>query len=648
MAQNLVEKIVQAFARGLGPDQRVQAGDFVRIAPKHVMTHDNSSAVMLKFAELGATQVADPMQPVFHLDHDVQNKSEKNLAKYAAIEAFANKHEIRFFPAEYGIGHQNMCAEGFVLPGSLVVGSDSHSNIYGALGALGTPVVRTDAAAIWATGETWWQIPEVVQVKLRGQLPQGLSGKDVIVALCGHFNHDEVLNCAVEFVGEGAASLSMAQRMAISNMSTEWGALAGVFACDATTETYLLKRAEILSARDGDQAQLKVDQVRAAVAQTPVADDDAFYRRVIEFDLSSLSEQVAGPDGVKRMQAVAALAGQKIDRAYLLSCVGGRAEDFAAAATALNGKKVAPQVKFYIAAASAEIEAEVRAAGDWQVLLDAGAIALAPGCGACIGLGEGLLEAGEVGISATNRNFKGRMGSRDAQVYLASPAVVAASAVAGEIVAAHAINASISLKASITEHRKSAKREAVALVENFPAQIQGRLLWCDADNLNTDGIYGKDYTYREDLSPQEMGAVAMRNYDPHFQQLVERGDILVSGVNFGSGSSREQAATALLYRGIQCVIAASFSQTYMRNALNNGFIVLESPGLVDHLRGLFSDAKRPTRASELILNVDFASGLVTLDTQTFAFTPLGSAAQQLIVDGGLENQLRAKLGAAQH
>jgi homoaconitate hydratase len=206
------------------------------------MTHDNTSAVMKKFKTIGAKRVRDPHQLVFALDHDIQNKEDSNLSKYRAIEAFAKEQAVDFYPAGSGIGHQIMVEKGYVVPGSFVVASDSHSNMYGALGAVGTPVVRTDAAAIWATGEFWWQIPRTVQVVLEGKLPANATGKDVIIALCGLYNNEEVLNAAVEFTGPGVASLSMDARLTISNMSTEWGPLVGWFPCDATTLAFLRKR----------------------------------------------------------------------------------------------------------------------------------------------------------------------------------------------------------------------------------------------------------------------------------------------------------------------------------------------------------------------------------------------------------------------
>src|SRR5262245_27027893 len=242
--QTLVEKIATRFAIGLSPGQLVRSGDFVTIRPKHVMTHDNTGAVIPKFKQIGATRIHDPRQPVFAIDHDIQNKTPENLGKYAKIEKFAAENGIDFYPAGTGISHQVMVEQGYVIPGSMVVGSDSHSNLYGAACCLGTPVVRTDAASLWATGVTWWQVPPVARVILKGKLQPGVVGKDVIVALCGLFNHDEVLNHAVEFQGDGIACLSMDQRMSIANMTTEWGALIGLFPFDEVLRDYLYSRVE--------------------------------------------------------------------------------------------------------------------------------------------------------------------------------------------------------------------------------------------------------------------------------------------------------------------------------------------------------------------------------------------------------------------
>ncbi|MCX8011484.1 MAG: homoaconitase, partial [Ignavibacteria bacterium] len=420
MPQTLIEKIAQNFAYGLEPTHKVQAGDYISIMPAYVMTHDNTGAVIPKFKSIGATKLYKPRQVVTALDHDVQNKDEKNLAKYKKIEDFAKSMGADFYPAGRGIGHQIMCEEGYAWPGTMVVASDSHSNMYGGLGCLGTPIVRTDAASLWATGRTWWQVPPIVKVVLKGKLQIGVTGKDLIIALCGYFNNDEVLNHAIEFSGDGVKNLSIDERLTIANMTTEWGALAGVFPVDEVTIDWLRNRANYIAERglegvpsdadgNGKHPRINHNRIDELEQNLPKADDGAFYSKEIEIDLSTIQPYVSGPNTVKVMAPVSELKMNKvkIHKAYLLSCVNGRLDDFANAAKILKGKKIAEGVKLYIAAASKEIQTESEKRGDWQILLSAGAIELPPGCGACIGMGEGLLEDGEVGISATNRNFKG-------------------------------------------------------------------------------------------------------------------------------------------------------------------------------------------------------------------------------------------------
>jgi homoaconitate hydratase len=669
--QTLIEKIAQRFAFGLPAGQTVRAGDFLSIRPAHCMTHDNTDAVIPKFKSIGAQKVHDPRQPVFALDHDIQNKSPENLAKYAKIEAFAKEHGIDFYPAGRGIGHQIMLEEGYVLPGAFVVASDSHSNIYGALGALGTPVVRTDAAAIWSTGRTWWQVPEIVKVNLRGELPPGVTGKDVIITLIGVFNKDEVLNCCLEFAGSGVEELGIEERMTISNMTTEWGVLAAVFPYDEVTRNYLLSRAEVFKRRGDQHPRLTPAIVERMEKETPKADADAVYAKEIDFDLSVVVPFVAGPNEVKTIASAAELEAKnvRIDKAFLMSCVNGRLQDFGRAAEVIRGRKVAPHVKFYIAAASSEVEEQAKAKGYWQALMDAGAIALPAGCGACIGLGEGVLTDGEVGISATNRNFDGRMGSRKSQVYLASPGVVAASAVAGKIALpqlsaiSHQSPAGGKPSGIIRVSERKAAAAKVEILPGFPASMSGELLFAPKDNLNTDGIYGKEYTYQT-LPPEEMGRAAMANYDPEFQNLARTGDILVGAFNFGCGSSREQAATALKFRGVQLIVAGSFSQTYSRNAYNNGYVCIECPKLVEELKAAFQQQTARTIRTGWQATIDFTRSLITVkgagadaasaprgrregeapaEPRTYTFPPLGPVAQELVIKGGFEAVIRDQL-----
>jgi homoaconitate hydratase len=323
-------------------------------------------------------------------------------------------------------------------------------------------------------------------------------------------------------------------------------------------------------------------------------------------------------------------------------------EDLEAAARVIRGKKVAPGVKFYLAAASAWVQQEAEKRGTWQTLLEAGAIPLPSGCGPCIGLGVGLLEKGEVGISATNRNFKGRMGSRDAQCYLASPEVVAASAVAGYIRGPHVFAA----REPAREYKEfaeaaSATSEKVEILPGFPDRVKGRLVFMPQDNVNTDAIYGKDYTYRDDMTREMMAKVVMENYDPQFASRTQAGDVIVSGFNFGTGSSREQAVTCLKAKGIPLVIAASFSQTYLRNAYNNGFLCVEVPELVNRLREQFAkeiSAKERTVIPGEDIDIDFTSGTILWRREKFSFPPLGTVPQSLVIAEGVENLVAKRLG----
>ncbi len=643
MGQTVVEKIAQAhFAEG--PKRPLRTGDFVAIHPHRVMTHDDTSAVMKKFQNIGAKKIQNPRQLVFALDHDIQNRDESNLHKYEAIEGFAKYHGVDFYPAGSGIGHQIMVERGYVVPGSFVVATNSHSNMYGALGAVGTPIVRTDAAAAWATGDFWWQIPRSIQVVLEGSLPAGATGKDVIITLCGLYNQDEVLNAAVEFSGPGVASLSMDARFSIANMSTEWGALVAWFPVDEVTIKYLKMVKERLAAQ-GIERFTDRNIVHWA-EEPPQPDSDAVYAARIVLDLSQVTPHISGPGAVKVMTSLAEIERKKIaiQKAYLL--VNSRIEDVAAAATVLQGKRVAVGVKLYLGAASKWVQEEAERRGIWKTLLDAGANALPAGCGPGVGLVVGLLEPGEVGISAGNRNFEGRMGSPDAKCYLASPEVVAASAVAGYI-RGHSKVAERAVMRVYQEFAAGAVTEKVDILPGFPERVRGRLVFLPEDNVTTDAIHAKDYAHRDDVTPETMAKVAMENYDPQFAASARAGDVVVSGFNFGTGSSREQAVACLKAKGLALVIAASFSQTYLRNAYNNGFLCVEAPEMVRRLREQFSReiaAKEKTIIPGDEVDVDFTSGLIGWRGEKFAFPALGSVPQSLVIARGVENLVAKRLG----
>ncbi|EGE08510.1 homoaconitase [Trichophyton equinum CBS 127.97] len=714
--QTLTEKIVQKYSVGLAEGKFVRSGDYVTISPHRIMTHDNSWPVALKFMSIGASKLKDSNQIVMTLDHDVQNKSEKNLQKYEQIEQFAKKHGVDFYPAGRGIGHQIMVEEGYAWPGTLVVASDSHSNMYGGVGCLGTPVVRTDAASIWATGKTWWQVPPVARVNFTGVLPKGVTGKDVIVALCGLFNNDEVLNHAIEFAGseETMRSLEVDDRLTIANMTTEFGALSGLFPVDSMLKGWLRAKATTAAMWGSTVPDLPStaatrfnhELLEEMFEQPLVADKGAKYAKQLHLDLSTLTPYVSGPNSVKVATPLDELEAQniKVDKAYLVSCTNSRASDIAAAAKVFkevaeknDGKvpKIADGVKFYIAAASIPEQRAAEEAGDWQTLLEAGAEPLPAGCGPCIGLGTGLLEPGEVGISASNRNFKGRMGSTEAKAYLGSPEVVAASALNGKLsgpgwyekpkgwngvvrgegegikdddllTAEQALEKVIGqLDTMLLDAEKTFGTEgpqaqpeetSTGLTEvypGFPERVSGEIIFCDSDNINTDGIYPGKYTYQDNVTVEQMGEYCMSNYDTEFSKVSKAGDILVTGYNFGCGSSREQAATAILARNIPLVVAGSFGNIFSRNSINNALMGLEVPRLISRLRETFAgQGKQATRRTGWTLTWDVRRSQIEVqegpDGQkwTQKVGELPPNVQEIIALGGLEKWVKNSISAS--
>lgn len=698
MPQTLTEKIVQRYAVGLPPGKRVRSGDYISLAPAAILTHDNSFPVATKFMSMGATKIHRPEQLVLALDHDLQNTSEANVNKYKSIEAFAKKHGVSFYPAGRGIGHQIMVEEGHAWPGTMAVASDSHSTHYGGIGCLGTPVVRTDAASIWATSRTWWNVAPITRVTFTGRLPPGVTGKDVIVALCGIFKSD-VLNHIVEFTGpeETMETLLVDTRVTIANMACEWGALAGLFPIDRTLERWLRYKATEAAMLEDRTTRERIthERIDELFANPITADPDAVYAKQLYLSLSSLSPYVSGPDSVKLATPLHKLAPQKIkvDRAYIVSCTNSRASDIRAAARVFrdaagaNGgaiPKIADGVQLYIAAASAPEQEAAEATGDWQVLLEAGAQPLPAGCGPCIGLGKGLLEPGEVGISASNRNFKGRMGSREAKAYLASPEVVAASALSGVITGPgiykvpedwsgvdagygtglvrtteNELSGLVQQLDSLIDRVESAAgpsdKPATEILPGFPEKISGEIVFCDTDNLDTDAIYPGRLTYQDNVSREDMARACFSNYDPEFDSIARPNDIIVSGSNFGCGSSREQAATAILARDIPLVVAASFGNIFSRNSINNALMGLEVPRLVERLRAHFSsplagtEERILTRRTGWTLTWDVRRSLVEVtegpggETWTEPVGELPANVQEIIAVGGLEAWVKAEL-----
>ena len=517
----------------------------------------------------------------------------------------------------------------------------------------------------------------------------------MIVALCGLFNSD-VLNHAVEFAGseETMSSLRVDSRMTIANMTTEWGALTGLFPIDRTLERWLRYKATEAAMLDDRTTRQRIthERVDELFANPLTADPDAKYAKQLYLNLSTLSPHVSGPNSVKVATPLNDLIAKniKVNRAYVVSCTNSRASDLAAAAKVFKDAakenpnvKIADGVQLYIAAASAPEQEAAEAAGDWQALLDAGAQPLPAGCGPCIGLGTGLLEPGEVGISASNRNFKGRMGSRDALAYLASPEVVAASALKGVITGPGAYqvpegyagvdygygtgmeetteqNLSNMLEQleSLIDRVETASGGAAAegeeskgtteILPGFPEKISGEIVFLDADNLDTDNIYPGKLTYQDNVSKEEMARACMSNYDPEFFDIAKPNDILVAGFNFGCGSSREQAATAILAKQIPLVVSGSFGNIFARNSINNALMGLEVPRLIERLRTTFPE-RQSTRRTGWTLTWDVKRSVVEVsegengEKWTEQVGELPANVQAIIAAGGLEEWVKAEI-----
>ncbi len=405
----------RVLAKAAGRDH-VTAGEFVMAKIDLALLHDIFAAqVFSMLREVGVEKVFDPDRTVVVIDHLVPAPTAEAATVHQQIRHDVTRLGIgAFYDAGQGICHQLLPERGHVRPGTLVVGTDSHSTSYGALGAGGTGIGTSDMVYALATGSLWFRVPPTIRFDLTGELARGVSWKDVILYLAGQFGADSAQYKSIEFGGPAVAKADMSSRLTVSNMAVEMGAKFGFFAADEVTNSYLVEHG-------------------GAGCEPFGPDPDAAYEAVHEVSLSDLSPQVALPHEVDRVAPVSAAEGVTINQAFLGSCTNGRIEDLGAAATVLEGRHVAPGVRLLVAPASREVLREATRSGVLATLVEAGATILAPGCGPCFGGHGGLLGPGERCIGTHNRNFCGRMGSADAEIYLASPATVAASAIAGAI-----------------------------------------------------------------------------------------------------------------------------------------------------------------------------------------------------------------------
>ncbi|MHC4469672.1 MAG: 3-isopropylmalate dehydratase large subunit [Planctomycetota bacterium] len=413
MGKTFAEKVL---ARKAGREE-ASTGEIVFLEPDHLLTHDNTAAIVGKIEEeLERFGVRRPEMPVIVLDHVIPAASEKTAANHKTVREFVDRHDLpNFFDVGVGVCHQVVVEKGFARPGAVIVGSDSHTCSYGAVGCFATGIDRTEAAALFLRGVTWLKVPESIRIVLKGRLGRAVSAKDLILTIIGDLGADGASYRAVEFHGD-IEGLSLEERFTIANMGVEMGAKAAAFPVDEATREHLRS----VGVRD--------DEYEAVWA-----DEDASYVLEVEYDLSAVEPVVAKPHKVDNVAPVRDEAGLEIQQFLLGTCTNGRLSDLRAAADVLKGRRVAPGSRLLVLPASRAIYETAMDEGILAALSRAGGTVLPPGCGPCLGAHQGVLAPGERCLSTANRNFKGRMGTKEAEIYLASPETVAASAVTGRL-----------------------------------------------------------------------------------------------------------------------------------------------------------------------------------------------------------------------
>jgi len=409
---NLAEKILATHCG----KKSVAPGEFVNVRADIVLSNDITAPIAIReFRKIGVKKVFDPKKIIMVADHYVPNKDIASAEQTKVMRDFANEQGIMYYDAgRMGIEHCLLPEQGIVLPGDVVVGADSHTCTYGALGAFATGMGSTDIAAAMATGDIWMKVPPTIKFVYHGKLPKWVGGKDLILYTIGQIGVDGALYAAMEFTGEAISQLSMDGRFTMANMAIEAGGKAGLFHVDKKTLDYVKPRAK----RDYNVFK---------------PDADAQFAQVYEWDVSKMEPQVSCPHLPSNTKPVSKVGKITIDQAVIGSCTNGRLSDLQLAASILKGKKVAKNVRCIVIPGTPQIWQEAMHEGLFDIFIDAGAVVSTPTCGPCLGGYMGILAGGERAISTTNRNFVGRMGSTKSEVYLANPAVAAASAITGRI-----------------------------------------------------------------------------------------------------------------------------------------------------------------------------------------------------------------------
>jgi 3-isopropylmalate/(R)-2-methylmalate dehydratase large subunit len=557
MAMTLLEKILA----GHSGYPTVKPGEIIDIEIDLRAARDFGGANVVKNITDFGLSINDPGKTIFTFDCNPTGSDQKYAVNQHICRLFAREHGIKVYDIDAGIGTHVLIEEGYVYPGSTAVSTDSHANILGAVGAFGQGMGDMDIAAAWHNGKVWFKIPHSVRIIFKGSVPKDVTSKDIILNLLKIFGADSLLGYSVEMYGSAVDNLSLDDRMTISSMATEMGAIIILFPPSEEVIAYCSKRSNR--------------------SFGPVlADADAHYEKTFDIDVTRFRPMVSLPGEPHNTVNVSEVNGRKIDSAFIGSCTNGRMSDMQKAAAILKNKKVAPGVVLKIVPATDEIWKQCLNEGLITVFKNAGALVSNAGCAGCAAGQVGQNGPGEVTISTGNRNFPGKQGKGN--VYLASPEVVAASSIAGYITTPDNIPSKPSVFVK-PEKQPAIKEEARQRKSknNRGSVIEGRILKVQRDNIDTDMIFHNRYLAITDV--KEMGNYTFDNLIGFegFSGKAKPGDIIISGKNFGCGSSRQQAVDCFISLGIQAIIAESFGVIYERNAINAAFPIITCKGLDD-------------------------------------------------------------------
>ena len=575
-------------------------GAIVFRKPDIILTHDNTSSIYQTFKKMGGAKVSDPRQMLVVLDHNAPPADAKLATQYQDVRNIVGEQGIKmFYDSGMGICHQMMSYH--ARPGMIIVGSDSHTCTAGAFNAMAAGIDRTEAAGIWKRGETWFLVPPSMRIELRGKLRKGVSAKDLSLWIIGMLGSDGANYMSIEFHGTGVSTLSVSDRMTVANLASEMGAKNAVFPSDEVLQKFLGKKVKGVWADEGAQ-----------------------YNCSVIIKLDKVFPLVAAPHNVDNVKSVASVAGTVVHEGLIGTCTNGRIEDLRTAAAVLKGKKVKPGFQLHIIPASKEIYLQAINEGIVTTLIEAGANILSPSCGPCLGTGQGIPANGHTVISTANRNFLGRMGNKDASIYLASPATVAASAITGVITDPRRVKGNekfpFSPPQSTTNFIPAGENRKLGNVWNY----------ADVDNLNTDQMFAGKHTYSV-LSSDGAGIVPLlfADFDPSFSSNAKAGDIIVAGDNFGCGSSREHPSVGLAHIGIKAVIIKSVNRIFYRSSVNQGLPLI-----------VLKEAVEAYKPGDKV-DIDFDKGFVTVGGKKFNFEPLPPELQQIIEKKGLVNWMKS-------